>query len=169
MKEFHKNPQIGGIKQFQSFLEDCKKAGFLKNVSYKEKFYRFEYKDSHVKNYFWDGGSILEMYTFLQETMREESNDCRVGVHIDWDGIFHEAGNQDVLNEIDILSIENNLPIFISCKIGKVDQMALYELSAIAERFGGKYAKKILAISKEMGEAHYLRAKEMGIEIKMIQ
>jgi len=169
LKEFRSVPQTGNIKVFHQFLDDCAKAGFLKSVSYKEGFYRFEYANSTVKNYFWDGGSILEMYTFLQECEREETNDCRVGVHIDWDGVIHDVSNDDVLNEIDIMSIDNNLPTFISCKIGKVDQMALYELSTVANQFGGKYAKKVLAVAKPIAPAHSLRAKEMGIEIKMIQ
>jgi hypothetical protein len=165
---FRKVPQIGKIKDFNLFLEDCYKAGFFTGLAYKNGFYRYEYKNGTVKNYFWDGGSILEMHTFLEESKREEIADCRVGVHIDWDGVIHDSVNSDVLNEIDIMSIEGNMPTFISCKSGKVDQMALYELSTIANKFGGKYVKKVLVISKEISEVHLLRAKEMGIEVRNV-
>ena len=108
------------------------------------------------------------MYAFLKETNEHESYDCRVGVHIDWDGIIHNFPGKDVLNEIDIMSISNNLPTFISCKIGNVDQMALYELETVANRFGGKYAKKVLIVAKDMAPGHLLRAKEMDIEVRRI-
>ena len=42
---------------------------------------------------------------------------------------------------------------------------ALYELETVAQRFGGKYAKKVLAICGFLGDASRTRAKEMGIEI----
>lgn len=111
----------------------------------------------------------MEMYAFLKERYENDVDDCRVGVHIDWDGIMHKSAGKDVLNEIDIMSIKNNLPTFISCKIGNVDQMALYELETVANRFGGKYAKKVLVIAKDMASGHALRAEEMGIEVRLLK
>ena len=45
--------------------------------------------------------------------------------------------------------------------------MALYELETVAERFGGKYAKKVIAAPQGLNDTHSLRAKEMGIEIRV--
>ena len=109
------------------------------------------------------------MYAFLKEINENDVNDCRVGVHIDWDGIIHSLPGSDVLNEIDIMSIHNNLPTFISCKMGSVDQMALYELETVATRFGGKYARKVLMVAKEVAGGHLERAKEMGIEVVWVK
>jgi hypothetical protein len=110
------------------------------------------------------------MYGFLLESEQDpEPSDCRVGVHIDWDGVFHREWGVDVLNEIDIMSIHNNLPTFISCKMGSVDQMALYELETVATRFGGKYARKVLMLAKEVAGGHLERAKEMGIEVVWVK
>ena len=44
--------------------------------------------------------------------------------------------------------------------------MALYELQTVAEKFGGKYAKKVLAAPQGLNDSHSLRAKEMGIELR---
>lgn len=171
-KEFSKawmcSRAIGNQAMFNVFLDDCESHGFLKSVSHRNGAYKFTYKNDTIKNYFWDGGSILEMYAFLKESRECTFDDCRIGVHIDWDGVIHNSSSEDVLNEIDIMGIRNNLPVFISCKIGNVDQMALYELETIANRFGGKYAKKILVIAKHVSSAHLLRAEEMGIEIKRL-
>jgi len=166
--EMKKNSAIGSREEFQSFLDDCENAGFLKDVCHENGIYGYQYKNETIKNYFWDSGSILEMYTFLKETGENNAKDCRVGVHIDWDGVLHNSPGRDVLNEIDILSIKDNIPIFISCKMGNVNQMALYELETVANRFGGKYAKKVLVVAKDISRGHLLRAREMGIEVRKL-
>jgi len=149
-------------------MHGCSHLGFVKLYAAGKNGYKFRYKNAAIKQLLWDSGSILEMYTFLQETRKEEITDCRVGVHIDWDGVIEQDGNTDVLNEIDVMSIQNNLPTFISCKIGNVDQMALYELETVANRFGGKYVKKVLATVQGLSPAHMRRAEEMGIEVRVI-
>ena len=45
--------------------------------------------------------------------------------------------------------------------------MALYELDAVASRFGGKYVKKELAATQEISQGYRKRAEEMGILIRM--
>ncbi|MBQ8638510.1 MAG: DUF1887 family protein [Lachnospiraceae bacterium] len=163
-----RNSAIGSAADLNEFLDSCEAAGFLRSVCHKNGVYRYTYKNQRIKNYFWDGGSILEMYVFLKEVQDDTFDDCRVGVHIDWDGVIHKGSGKDVLNEIDIMSIQQNVPTFISCKIGNVDQMALYELETVANRFGGKYAKKVLAVAKEVAPVYLLRAEEMGIEIRVM-
>ncbi|MBR6615691.1 MAG: DUF1887 family protein [Lachnospiraceae bacterium] len=167
--EFHRHHRAGNIKDFHKFMHGCSHLGFVKLYAAGKNGYRFRYKNAAIKQLLWDSGSILEMYTFLQETRKEGITDCRVGVHIDWDGVINQDGNQDVLNEIDVMSIQNNLPTFISCKIGSVDQMALYELETVANRFGGKYARKVLATAQPLSQGHMRRAEEMGIEVKVMR
>ena len=143
--------------------------GFVKLYAAGKNGYKFQFKNQVIKQLIWDSGSILEMYTFLLESRKADVTDCRVGVHIDWDGIVHNDGSMDVLNEIDVMCIQNNVPTFISCKLGSVDQMALYELETVANRFGGKYAKKVLATAQELSTAHMRRAEEMGIEVRLMK
>lgn len=167
--DFSRMRSAGNIRGFHQFLTDASKAGLLYVYSKGRKGYHFRYKDKMIKELFWDSGSILEMYTFLLAGRNEANTDCRVGVHIDWDGVIEPAGGRDVLNEIDVMSMENNLPTFVSCKIGKVDQMALYELETIANRFGGRYARKALAVAQPLSPGHMRRAEEMGIEVRVIK
>lgn len=169
VKEFQSKQSLGKIKSFKNFLDDCEAYGLLQSVSHENGVFKYTYKNDMLKSCFGDVGSILELYVFLKESQEGENDDCRVGVHIDWDGEIHVNSREDVLNEIDILSIKNNVPTFISCKIGNVDQMALYELDTVASRFGGRYAKKVLAVAKEVMPTHLLRAKDMGIEIRKIK
>jgi len=169
LAEYNKNRRAGNIKGFHRFLKDCEAMGFIQILSLGKKGYHFCYRDSFIKEILWDSGSILEMYAFLLESRDPEVTDCRVGVHIDWDGVVHQGGNRDVLNEIDVMSIRGNLPTFMSCKIGNVDQMALYELETIASRFGGSYAGKVLSVAKELPPAHLRRAREMGIRVQVLR
>ncbi len=169
LKEAQKLKYVGSTNAFKKFLRECELLGLIKDVTHINSVFSFTYKTEAIKNYFWDSGSILEMYTFIKELEDEEVNDCRVGVHIDWDGEIHTASDEDVLNEVDVISMKNNQPTFISCKIGNVDQMALYELDAVASRFGGRGVKKALSVAKEVSPSHQLRAKEMGIEIRLME
>ncbi|MBQ8279599.1 MAG: DUF1887 family protein [Roseburia sp.] len=159
---------IGSAKKLNQILDACGEAGILRNVKHENGRYSFTYKNEFVKSCMCDSGSVLEQYTFLQEQDNPNNADCRVGVHIDWDGVLHVESGMDVLNEIDVLSLYGNVPVFISCKGGSVDQNALYELDAVTSRFGGKYAKKVLVLSKPLSHGHALRAKEMGIEVRVL-
>lgn len=159
---------IGSTKKLSQILDACGEVGVLRNVKHERGRYSFTYKNEFVKSCMCDSGSVLEQYTFLQEQDNQGNVDCRVGVHIDWDGVLHMEQGEDVLNEIDVLSMYGNVPVFISCKGGNVDQNALYELETVASRFGGKYAKKVLVVSKPLSRGHALRAEEMKIEVKVL-
>ena len=167
-REKKKNPAVGTVDYFVRFLKECESCGLICDLKTDKGILHFAYKNENMKDYFWDGGSILEMYTFAKMKRKYPAEDCRVGVHIDWDGVIH-SGGQDVLNEIDVMVMDDNLPVFISCKIGNVNQMALYELETVANQFGGKYVRKILAIGKPLSAGYQLRAEEMGIEVWHLQ
>ena len=172
MSEVHKalNAPYSGIRkmsELNSIVDDFKQVGILKNVDHKGDRYRFTFKNETVKSCLMDGGSILELYTYKKE--KERSTDCRVGVHLDWDGVVQSKG-MDVLNEIDVLTISGNVPTFISCKGGKMGSHqtlhALYELFTVTRRFGGKYAKKVLVTARPIGRTYMERAEELGIEVR---
>ena len=159
-----------GLKQMDTLndiLNRLEKIGAIKDGSNEEGVYTFRYGSKAVKDCLWDGGSILELHTYYQQ--KQAADDCRMGVHIDWDGTIHQAYGKDVLNEIDVLVLHGNVLTFVSCKSGSMDSNkalnAMYELETVARRFGGKYVKKALAIMKPMGSVYQERAKEMGIEV----
>lgn len=89
-----------------------------------------------------------------------------------WDGVIHERPGEDVLNEIDVLSLNGYVPTFISCKGGKMAPHqilhALYEVETVAGRFGGKYAGKVLVTAADIGDIYRERAAEMQTEIRQM-
>ena len=94
-------------------------------------------------------------------------NDVRVGAIVNWDDDAEE-GKMSIVNEMDIIAMKGAIPVFISCKNGLLVVDELYKLTAVANRFGGKYARKVLItanLSESNTNADYLRARmrEMGI------
>lgn len=134
----------------------------------------FRYKNNQVKRCLTKAGQILELFVTFMASMavdRENTkiyNDVMTGVYIDWDGVV-KNGEPNVDNEIDVLLMQGLVPIFISCKNGYMEVDELYKLNTVAERFGGKYAKKILIASElnklKNGEYIMARANDMGIKV----
>lgn len=158
------------LKDLNSLLGDMLDKQLLQNYTSQNGFYTIEFKNKMIRDMVRDGGSILELHTYLQEA--PISDECRIGVHLDWDGIIHSGEAPDVVNEIDVFAIKGNVPTFISCKTGKMDASqalhALYELETVTDRFGGKYAKKMLVTVNELGITSMQRAKEMGISVRVV-
>lgn len=137
----------------------------------------FRYKNSQIKQCLIKAGNVLELYTYLAAIEITEEydgyyDDIDVSVHIDWDGIIHEKfmSVKDTRNEIDVMLTRKLKPVFISCKNGEVHNEALYELFAVAEKFGGKYSKKILVAthvtsSYESRKFKLQRARDMKIDV----
>ena len=158
---------VNSLHRLQVILEDLADAGIITGLQYDDDIYEFSFKNEILKDCIWDSGSILELHIY--ELEKKNSDDCRVGVHLDWDGVIQGPVGIDVQNEIDVLKLEGNIPTFISCKSGNLNATqtlrALYELQTIADRFGGKYAKKVLVVQQDIGKAYMFRSKEMEIEV----
>ena len=112
--------------------------------------YIITYKDTQVKLCLGAAGTILEqkVTVTLREIMLEEGtyNDVMSGVHIDWDGQIgsNQGDDSDTKNEIDVIAMHGVVPLFISCKNGRVEDDELYKLETVANRFGGIHSKKFL-------------------------
>ena len=167
---YESTSSLNDLDALRQILEDLERAGIISGLIQNTEFYEFRIKNETLKDILWDGGSILELHVLQEE--EKTSTECRAGVHLDWDGEIRWPFETDVMNEIDVLSIRGNIPTFISCKSGRLSQMqtlrALYELHTVADHFGGKYAKKVLAVRCEIGRTYQIRAKEMGIELRVI-
>lgn len=159
---------LNTVNELNDIVDALAKEGILLNVKHSNGQYKFRYKNQKIKDCLWEAGSILELHTYQIESIN--SDECQVGVYLDWDGVIHASMGQDVLNEVDVLSLHGNVPTFISCKTGNMGSPktlhALYELQTVASRFGGKYARKVLMTTSSIGDIYAERAKEMGIEVR---
>lgn len=164
--EKNKVESVGNLK---AILNELAVPGVIKNFKCDGGKISYDYKSEDIMLCLFEGGSVLELYVYLKE--KGFCDDAGVGLHLDWDGILHGAPGEDVLNEIDVLTITDNVPTFISCKTGKMTANqslhALYELQSVADRFGGKYVKKKLVSLQPIGDIYLERAEEMGIEVQI--
>ncbi len=159
-------PDIISVKELGNYLERLGNQTILERVSIEQEFIKFSYKTPLIRDCLLDAGCLLELHTYYERVESGRYSDCRVGVHIDWDGEIN-GREIDVENEIDVMLLEGVVPVFISCKNGRVNQMALYELDAVANRFGGKYVRKELSATQEITPGYLKRAEEMGIIVDM--
>ena len=155
-------------------LGPLRQMGLLDYMSTPEVF-GVTYKNEQVKRCLTKAGQALEMIIYITAKEVTEKNgeptynDVMNGVRIDWDGEIHSDVNaHEVENEIDVIMMRGIVPVFVSCKNGRVDMNELYKLDSVAERFGGRYARKIfvataLEFAGDFSEYFRQRAEEMNI------
>ncbi|MBQ3007160.1 MAG: DUF1887 family protein [Clostridia bacterium] len=171
------NKEKNGPSFSEEILVSLEKEGIIKNLRITDRI-SFEFKNKQVKKCLTKAGQLLELvitveaYEAKDENSNRIYNDVSCGVYIDWDGIAGRDSRIEVKNEIDVILMKGITPVFISCKNGVVDSDELYKLSVVAERFGGKYVRKILVATQldEMGyKAEYIRARAKDMDIKIIE
>ena len=160
------------ISSYSFFLQELSQKGIINRLHISDENISYRYKNSLVRRCLNSPGDILEMKVLfearrLQENGKPFFDSCYIGVNIDWDGIIYNSN--ETKNEIDVILIRALTPIFISCKIGEISEIETYKLWTVAERFGGKFVKKVLIASdfemkNEKAEIAFCnRAKDMGI------
>ena len=159
-------------------LKRLERVGLIRFLDFKDDSFSFSYKNDWVKRCLTKAGQILELYIAVEAKKLKNSdgkpvyNDVMTGVFIDWDGNIGNSNEINVENEVDVILMKGLIPIFISCKNGVVEIDELYKLSTVAERFGGKYAKKVLIASEldKLGiKADYIRARAADMGIRVVE
>lgn len=137
----------------------------------------FVFKSEQVKLALSKAGQILELMVTMAALDAAETdgtpvyNDVCCGVYIDWDGDVEPEGDVDVANEVDVMLMKGAVPVFVSCKNGNVDTEELYKLETVSQRFGGKYARKVLIAPQLDGlgeKGEYLRARAVDMDIRVV-
>lgn len=159
-------------------LNGLRNAGLITSFECDHEIFSVAYKNEQIKLCLTKAGQALEMkmYKAALEAFEKDGshtyNDVMTGVYIDWDGDIHtERDGHDTENEIDVMMMHGLVPIFVSCKNGYIDIDELYKLNAVAEKFGGKYAKKVL-IATALGNndfSEYLRQRAKDMSIRLVE
>lgn len=140
----------------------------------------YTYCDESLHRLMGKAGNVLEVKMLLLATRMKNADgtpwctDAVNGVYIDWDGTLHTRYDEekDTENEIDVLLMRGIFPVFISCKNGMVKEEELYKLSTVADRFGGKYTRRILCatfLGKGESSNAYLRQRAADMYITLIE
>ena len=153
-------------------LRDLQREGLITSLYIDDKV-SFKFKNEQVKKCLTVAGQILELFIASRLILLKDEDgsplyhDVKVGTVIRWGQPDNEY-DTPTINEIDVIAMKGAIPIFISCKNGFFDNNELYKLNTVAERFGNKYAKKVLVatdMDKLGPNADYLIARmdDMGI------
>lgn len=146
-------------------LLEFEKNGFLQALELEKNGIRLRFSSLQEKQYCINYGVWLELYVYVAAASSGAFQDVKLGTMIDWnvyDGL--KIGG----NEIDVMLMEDSLPVFISCKLRDADTAALNELLIAKKRLGGWFSKGIIVtFSREKQEdtGTYERCKMLGLEM----
>lgn len=168
----------GSFVSIGEIVRGLYKAGILREYGYDGETLKIKYKNVQMKRCLTTAGLALELKVFVTALSLEDKgkplyNDVMNGVYIDWDGTVHtDAQSYDTENEIDVMLMKGMVPVFISCKNGRIEKDEVYKLNAVAEKFGGKYAKKVLiaeALDPESPFTKHLRQRTADMGIRLVE
>ncbi len=164
---------------FQEILEPLQAQGLLKLRPRSGDLMEITYKNLQVKKCLTKAGQVLEMFIYTAALDAKDKQgapvyqDVLTGVSIDWDGDIHAQFQAfDTENEIDVMMMHGVVPVFVSCKNGMVEIDELYKISSVAERFGGRYAKKVLvatALDSKGTFDEYFRQRAKDMDIRLVE
>lgn len=144
--------------EFLHFLKDIEAIDFYR----KKHKIKIVYKDKGIENIFKKPGSWLEALVLRVLKSIKEITEVKASVEFFWDGNL-----QKVKNELDILAIEEQQMICISCKdTNNYGKETLNELDVYSKKIGGRNVRKFLVVTEDpYYEFDLERSKNMGIEI----
>ena len=175
-----KNVEAGGGRFVidDTIIRGLYKAGLLREFSYDGEIIKIRYKNMQMKKCLIKAGLALELKMFvtalsLKENDKPVYNDVMNGVYIDWDGEINTAKKSyDTENEIDVIMMKGMVPVFVSCKNGKIEMEELYKLNSVAQKFGDEYVKKVLiaeALDPNSSTAKHFRQRAADMGIKLVE
>ncbi len=152
--KIHKSKKIFTDLQKVNVIESYKEFNGSLFVKFSEK----KYIDRFVIN-----GKYLEYDVYLQLLESNLFNSVDMSVVIDWNGDDIETIT-DPTCEIDVIAINKIVPIFISCKLSKVEQNAVHQIRLLANKFGGKLAQAIVVSLNDNDKTNTTIHKMKGLD-----
>lgn len=148
------------MRGIEKLLEGFEKKGFI----FRRDDGKYVIRNTKYKEYITNYGIWLEMYVYIKAL--ECFDEVHLGYIIDWNS---GDGMDTDDNEFDVVLMNKNHPVFISCKMTKPTSKDLTEIGYLSKRLGGESALGILAttysVSKnnESGTSLYRRMKKLEI------
>ena len=118
-----------------------------------------EFANPEYKILVTDTGLPFEYETYYQLEDSGYFDDIDIRVNIDWNG--GEFNRKDPNSELDVMASKDGRLISVSCKSGKYDQQAIYEVKTNAIQFGGELAVPVLCADIEHWHSEYAEKAEM--------
>ncbi len=122
----------------------------------------FRFRDSQVRSWLRDVGSVLELYVYKACLDSGLFDDVRTSAVVDWNS---DEKSNAVSNELDVMCTRGIIPVFISCKTCMIRTEALNELAILRDRFGGEMAQAAIVTAEPAGASARNRAAELNIRV----
>lgn len=149
----------------EDVLREYEEIGFISELNIdRSRGVSFKFRDSQIRSWMRDIGSVLELYVYKACIDSGVFNDVRTSAVVYWEGYDSKQENA-VSNELDVMCAQGVTPVFISCKTGAVQTEALNELAILRDRFGSNMAKAAIVTADRGGGAMRNRASELGITV----
>jgi len=100
---------------------------------------RYPYKKSDFWHTYITGG-WFEFWVWGKLKETGAYDDIRGNVSIQ----TNSSSKKEIKNEIDVMAMFNGIPLFVECKSGRVTAASINNLYNMTDRYGGKYAQKLL-------------------------
>lgn len=131
----------GSYRTFHAYFDELRD---IFDIEHKDKNkVRIRLRDNAYLLLVSDTGVAFEYDTYYQMLDSGCFDDVDIRVNIDWNG--EPFNHEDPNSELDVMATKNGRLISVSCKSGKYDQQAIYEVKANAVKFGGKSSIAVLA------------------------
>ena len=144
-------------------LRELARIGFIKDLKIvRGESVSFRFRDSNVRTWLRDVGSVLELYSYKACIDSGIFIDVISSAVVRWDEVL---GHGSVTNEVDVMAARGVIPLFISCKACDIKTEALNELAILRDRFGGKGAKAAIVTTEPCNAAARHRAAQLGIAV----
>ena len=141
-------------------LEQIKLISDLKIVP--DESVSFCFRDSQIRAWLRDVGSVLELYVYKACLDSCVFNDVITSAVVDWS---EEDKGKPVTNELDVMCTRGITPVFISCKTCMIRTEALNELAILRDRFGGDMAQAAIISTQPARTTARNRAAELNIRV----
>lgn len=149
----------------ESVLREFEEINFINELKIdRDNGVSFKFRDSQIRSWMRDIGSVLELYVYKACKDADIFNDVRTSAVVYWEGYDSKQENA-VSNELDVMCAKGVTPVFISCKTGTVQTEALNELAILRDRFGSNTAKAAIVTAERGGGAMRNRAEELDIAV----
>jgi len=147
----------------EAALEAFVRIGFIRDLKVVPgESVSFRFRDSTVRAWLRDVGSVLELYAYKACIDADIFNDVISSAVVRWDDTL---GHGSVQNEIDVMAARGVVPLFLSCKTCDIKTEALNELAILRDRFGGKGAKAAIVTTEPCNAAARHRAAQLEIAV----
>ena len=158
-----KGERASRISAPEDALRGMERIGFLQDLKIdQESGVSFCFRDTQIRAWLRDVGSVLELYTYKACLDTGLFSDVRTSAIVDWEG---DGSQNAVTNELDVMCTRGVTPVFISCKTCDVKTEALNELAILRDRFGGQIARAAIVTAERGGSPMRNRAGELNIAV----